>query len=371
MVLGSAFAHGQVAQLSAAEIEMRNAAAAFATSREGSLFLLMGECGHLMINSHATMEATAKAWFDRNKPEMEAAYVWLDQYLSYLKSTDVTAFQRASNELARAQGASMLQNARAFFARKVPDIESCERAAKTFAVPQLDMKSIGLNPGYERFSEFSQTFARIRAEPSFSVPQHLKFGFDKAAQQLAGVGNMASLDAAEAAQERGDGLGRMEVFKGMADRGNGQAAQSIGVMLLNGQQVEKNAVEAYRWFYAAWSLSEMEGLNAMGVMNRDGLGVPANLMLAQSAFYLAKAAARNRAAFDRASSNLVRLEKQISAEEKGQIACMSLSELDDALRAPIRTLPLVVKGKSIANSERRLGGIVKDLSAIYQATTCR
>lgn len=371
MVLGSTVAHCQVAQLSASEIEKRNAAAAFATSREGSLFLLIGECGHLMANSNVTIEAVARGWFDRNKPEMEAAYVWLDQYFSYLKSTDLTAFQRASNDLVRAQGNSMFQNARTFFARKMPDTASCERAAKTFAVPQLDLKNIGLNPGYEMFSEFHQTLARIRAESNFSVPQHLKFGFDKAAQQLTGVGNIASLDAAEAAKERGDGLGRMAVFNGMAERGDGQAAQSIGVMYLNGQQVEKNAVEAYRWFYAAWSLSEMEGLNAMGVMNRDGLGVPANLMLAQSAFYLSKAAARNRAAFDRASSNLARLENQIGADAKSQIACMSLSGLDDALRAPIQTLQPVVKGKSIANSERRLGSIVKDLSVIYQAATCR
>jgi hypothetical protein len=371
MLLCSNFAYSQAIQLSDAEIEKRNAVALFATSREGSLFVLMGECGHLMGNSSLNMEVIAREWFDRNKPEMEATYVWLDQYFSHLKSTDLTAFQRASNELVRAQGSSLLQVTRIFFARKMPDITSCEKAAKTFSIQQLDLKNIALNPGYEQFSEFPQTLARIRAEPNFFVPQHLKFGFDKAAHQLTGVGNIASLDAAEAAKERGDGLGRIAVFKGMAERGDGKAAQQIGVMYLNGQQVKSNITDAYRWFYAAWSLSEMEGLNAMGIMNRDGLGVPVNLLLAQSAFYLAKAAARSQDAFNRASNNLESVVNQAGPDAKLQIACMSLSALDDALRAPIKNFQPVAKSKSIANSERRLGSLVKDLSGTYQAATCR
>lgn len=213
--------------------------------------------------------------------------------------------------------------------------------------------------------------AQIRAEPNFAVPQHLKIGFDSARQKLVGVGNIASLDAAEAARERGDGTGRVAVFKGLAERGDGMAAQQIGLMYLNGQQVGKNTVEAYRWFYAAWSLSEMEGLNALGVMNRDGLGVPVNLLLAQSAFYLAKAGARSQPAFDRALINSDRLGSQINPEAKTQIACMSLSAIDAELKRPIQSLQPVVKPRDIASPERKLGGVVKDLSAIYQAGACR
>lgn len=371
LLLFSTVAHCQVAQLSAVEMEKRNAAATFGSVREASLFLLLGECGHLMSNSNVNMDAVARAWFDRNKPEIEAAYVWLDQYFSYLKSTNPAVHQRASGELARAVADAVLQNARVFFARKMPDMASCEKAVKSFSIPQLDFKNIALNPGYEQFAEFPKTLERIRSESDFLVPQHLKFGMDNAAQKIVAVGGVASLDAAEAAKERGDGPGRMTAFKGMAERGDGQAAQQIGLMYLNGQQVEKNAVQAYRWFYAAWSLSEMEGLNAMGVMTRDGLGVPANPQLAQSAFYLAKAAARSREAFDRAMRNLDSLQNRIDADAKSQIACMSLSALDDALRTPIQTLAPVVKGKSIGNPERRLGVVVKDLSAIYQAATCK
>ena len=370
-LLGAFSAYGQLAQLSSIEMEKRNAAATFAAVREASLFLLLGECSHLMANSSSSMDVVARGWFERNKPEMEATYSWLDRYLSYLQAKDPEAYRRASTELVRSTGSGVLQTARVFFARKQPDLTSCEKAAKTFSFPQLDLKNIALNPGYEQFAEFPATLARIRAESDFSVPPHLKFGMDKVAQNIVGVGNVASLDAAEAAKERGDGIGRIAVFKSMAERGDGQAAQQIGVMYLNGQQVEKNPIDAYRWFYAAWSLSEMEGLNAMGVMTRDGLGVPTNLPLAVATFYVAKAAARSRDAFDRALGNLDSSENRISPEEKSRIACMSLKSLDDALRTPIRGLDVLVKGKSLSNSDRQLGVIVKDLSEAYKTASCQ
>jgi Sel1 repeat len=357
--------------LSAIEIEKRNAAAAFASVREASLFLLLGECNHLMTNSSVRMDVVARAWFDRNKPELEATYVWLDKYIAYLQATNPAKYNQALTELGRSTGDGVLQSARLFFARKQPDLSNCEKASKTFSVPQVDLKNMALNPGYEQFAEFPETLARIRAEASFSVPPNLKFGMDKAAQSLASIGNIASLDAAEAAKERGDGLGRIAVFKGMAERGDGKAAQQIGLIYLNGQQVEKNPISAYRWFYAAWSLAEMEGLSALGVMHRDGLGVPVNLPLAQATFYLAKAAARTREAFDRALSNLDRLENRISSEEKSRVACMSLSSLDSALQMPVRALEALVISKPISNNERRLGVVVKDLAETYKTAICQ
>ena len=65
------------------------------------------------------------------------------------------------------------------------------------------------------FAEFPQTLAKIRAEPNFSVPSHLKLGLTSANQNktVSGIGNIASLNAAEAAKERGDGPGRIAVYK--------------------------------------------------------------------------------------------------------------------------------------------------------------
>ena len=246
LLVCSNFAHSQVAQLTVTEIEKRNAAVAFAIVREANLYMLMGECSHLMSRSPPTIETIAKGWFDRNKPELEAAYTWLDQYLVHLKTNDPAAFQRASIEIASVQGDSLLQNARIYFGRQVPNLASCEQAAKPYSISETDLKNLALNPGYEQFAEFPETLARIRAVPNFAVPPHLKFGFDSANQRVVGVGNIASLDAAEAAGARGDGMGRVAVFKGMAERGDGAAAQQIGLIYVNGEQVEKNAVEAYR-----------------------------------------------------------------------------------------------------------------------------
>lgn len=371
--LVSTFAHGQVpvAQLSPSEIEKRNAAAAFAKSREASLSILIGECGHLMSNSNVSMEVIAKGWIERNKPELEASLVWIDKYMAHLKSTDEPAWQRVSQEFARALGTSIQQSARVFFARKMPDLASCEKAANTFSITQLDFKNIAKNQGYEQFSEFPETLIRIRNESGFIIPSHLKFGYEVINKHQNGLSNIASLDAAYAARERGDGPGRMAAYKSMAIRGDGVAAQTVGLMLLNGQQIEKNYAEAYRWFYAAWSLAEMEGLNALGVMLKDGLSVPVNPILAQTAFYLAKAGARKKDALDRAEGNLNQLANQITSVDKSKIACTTLNELDAALLAPIRTLPAVTPVKKITGPERRLGSIVKDLAAFYQPDSCR
>ncbi|HEY8095406.1 MAG TPA: hypothetical protein VIE65_04850, partial [Methylobacter sp.] len=127
---------------------------------------------------------------------------------------------------------------------------------------------------------------------------------------------------------------------------------------------------AYRWFYAAWSLSDSEGLNAMGVMLRDGLGVDRNLPLAQASFVLAAATTKNRPAHDRALSNFKRLAPQINAEGATQIACFSLHSMDDELRKPIQQLPLLVPGKPLEGAERKLGSLIPGLAQDFHAGAC-
>ena len=79
---------------------------------------------------------------------------------------------------------------------------------------------------------------------------------------------------------------------------------------------------------------------------------------------------RTQEALDRASSNANRLGGQIIPDAKIQIACMTLRALNDALRQPIQNLQPVVRGKTIANADRRLGDLVKDLSAVYKVGAC-
>lgn len=360
--------HGQTLKTSDDEVERRNAAAAFANAWQLALVLVQRECKPPITTSEDSIDEIARAWTLRNRPEMEAANTWLERYFSSL-SPD--ARKRDSLELRRAVGDAALQNARTFFARRLPDAASCKRAINWFSFPQLDLKNIALNPGYEAFAEFPATLAGIRAEPGFFVPKHLKFDFEDIFKSTGGFGYVASLDAAEAARERGDTAGRMAIFQSMAERGDGRAAQTIGIIYLNGLQVEKNDIEAYRWFHAAWVLWEGEGLNAMGVMARDGLGVPVNRTLAGASFHLAKIFSGNQEAFDRASENLEGLQSRMSAEEKAEIACMKLAAFERSLQAPIKDLPPFVKDERSINSKRRVGDLVENLAYVYNVDACR
>jgi hypothetical protein len=359
-----------ISSLSKAEIEQRNAAAAFVFSRDSTTVIVIGECSNLLSDASPSVESVVRGWYDRNKSELEATYVWTDQYLLYLKSTNPTLYQSASIDLVKGLTKSGLEITRTMFKRQLPDRKSCEVALSQYASPQFDIKNIAQNQGFESFGEFAQTLSRIHAEPDFTVPSNLHWGYENVARFRPGLSDLASLDASEAAKERGDGAARIAALKSMAQRGDGTSAQSIGIMFLNGNLVKGDYTEAYRWFYAAWSLSEYEGLNAMGVMFRDGLGVTRNLPLAQASFIVATGATRNRETHDRALANSKKLESQINAEGSAQIACFSLQSLDDELRKPIQSLPQLVKGKPLSGAERRLGSLIPGLVHDFHADSC-
>lgn len=365
--VGLAFAD---ASLSESDIEQRNAAAAFVLTREATIPPLIGECGPLLKGTTLDVESVFRGWYERNRAELETAYTWLDRYLLELKARNPEMHQRASNELMRSVSAGALQSIRPIFKRQLPNQSICEWAVKTYAVPQLDLKNIARNPGYEQFGEFARTLDRIRGEPGFK-PAKLQIGYENAAAYRVGISNMATLDAAEAAKERGDGQARVLAFQSLAKRGDGHAAQAIGMMYLNGDLVQKNPSEAYHWFYTAWSLADYDGLNAMGVMLRDGVGISRDLPLAQAAFMLAAVAARDKTSHDRAQSNADRLGPQIDADGVRQIACFSLGSLDGELRKPVQALPTLAPGKAITNSDRRLGTLIPRLSANFDPDSCK
>lgn len=366
--VGLAFAG--VSSLSESDVEQRNAAAAFVLTREATIPPLIGECSPLLRGTTLDVESIFRGWYERNRAELETAFSWLDRYLLELKAKNPEMHQRTSNELMRSVSAGALQSIRPIFKRQLPSQSACEWAVKTYAAPQLDLKNIARNPGYEQFGEFARTLERIRGEPGFK-PAKLQIGYENAAAFRVGMSNMATLDAAEAAKERGDGQARLMAFQSLAKRGDGLAAQAIGVMYFNGDLVQKNPTEAYHWFYTAWSLADYEGLNAMGVMLRDGVGISRDLPLAQAAFMLATVLARDKNARDRAQSNADRLVPQIDADGVRRIACFSLGSLDGELKKPIQALPTLVPGKSITSAERRLGTLIPRLSANFNPDSCK
>jgi len=149
----------------------------------------------------------------------------------------------------------------------------------------------------------------------------------------------------------------------MAKYGDGQAAQSIGIAYLNGELTEKNLFQAYRWFYASWSLGNMEGVNGLGVLLRDGNGVNSNKSLAYGAFAIAQAGAASQAAHARASSNLERLQPTLSQQTRKETACMSLQAFDAALRSPVEN-QTPVEGRSISLPQRKLGQLSRVFSDV-------
>lgn len=370
-VLCPLFATAATAGLSPEAIEKRNAAAAFALGREGALILLMAECDTHMARSKPSLDTIAQAWYQRNHSELETAFAWIDAYLSGLKENDPRAHKAASAELSQSQADALLGSSRTYFSRKLPTLASCVKAAETFVPAQTDIKNLHLNPGYEQFSEFSQTLAQMRSDPDFQVPPHVRVGFDvtKAGLKTQPM-NMATLDAMYAADERGDGAGKIAILTSLAKGGDARSAQSVGLMYLNGDKVAQSYAKAYDWFYAAWTLADMDGLNALGVMLRDGLGVAPNPKLALAAFQVAASSAPTRETQARAAKNAAGLAEKLAPQAHQEVACWSLKALDAALRAPVKQAAKMVTPKTIASPERRLESMIDGSSGNTGPSRC-
>ena len=349
----------QVTTWSTQDIEARNAAVGFVQVREATLDVLRVECGRMMPGNSARVESIAKAWQARNRHYLEAASVWLDQYLSYTKSLGEMQHRAASVGISTALSKGVSESVRIHFRRQQPTTESCNQALRGYELEQLDFQKMGSNPGYEAFGEFSKTLLAFRQTPGFTVPPHIKADF----RETPSFNAIASLDAAVAASERGDGQGMLTSYTHMAKYGDGQAAQSIGIAYLNGELTEKNLFQAYRWFYASWSLGNMEGVNGLGVLLRDGNGVNSNKSLAYGAFAIAQAGAASQAAHARASSNLERLQPTLSQQTRKETACMSLQAFDAALRSPVEN-QTPVEGRSISLPQRKLGQLSRVFSDV-------
>lgn len=344
-----------ISGLSSQEIEQRNAAAGFVFPMEATLGMLRTECQLLLPDQNTGVNAIALGWWTRNKADLDAAFVWTDQYLSFLKDTDTAKHRIASAELANSTLRSVLSDTRLYFKRQLPTVESCTYALKRYSVPNLDIQRIAGNPGFEKFAEFGSTLKRIRLENGYQIPPHLKLDFTNVRYEM-----LASRDAVDAATERKDWGALRQVLESMAERADGKAAVSLGVMYLNGNLIGKNDSQAYRWFYAGWSLGEYSGLNAMGVMWRDGLNVHADPRIAYASFALAAAASRAPVERDRADQNRRLIEASLKDDDRSFVTCLSISELDRALKKPVDPSQLL-RGRSLTQADRVLGQILPNL----------
>ena len=259
--------------------------------------------------------------------------------MRYLDASRVSAeqYQHKSGALLKALSNGIIANAKTHFHRQPPSPEGCANALRAYSAPAFDVQNGGSNMGYAQFAEFGKTLRAVR-------------------------------EAANAARERGDQTMMRTLYTRLAEHGEGTAAHAMGLSYLNADKASRDFVLAYRWFAAAWSLGNLEGLNAMGVLLRDGVGQPANARVAYGAFLLAQHGARDQAAFDRSQRNAQGMLPKMSAADRTALACMTINAFDAAQQTPDNAQPLV-PSTPIVQGQRKLGQVVPSLASTQQ-TAC-
>lgn len=348
-----------------AVIEKRNAATVFVSVREQFAFALVRECMPHLARATPNPLVIVKGWYERNFAEIEAAQVWLNQYLVQLRAQNPQFANTAQQAFLQESSRSLLETTRISFEQKLPDETSCRRVLSQFTQSELDFANIGNQPGFSQFAEFSQTLRDYKSSAGYQVPSTLRFGVTES--QLAASQMVASMIAADAAYRAKDASGFLAAYRNRALQGDGKAAQTIGISYLNGDLLPKDMQQAYRWFYAAFQLADYEGANALGVMHRDGLMRRGNdRVLAQASFLLGWVGARTTEGRDRAQTNFGRLDALLTNEEKHAVSCLRLAQLDESYKnATENSTPLVI-GPTLREPNRRLRDLLPTNLSTYR-----
>jgi hypothetical protein len=341
-----------------AEVGARNAAAGFVVSSLATLGMLRDECEPLLGEGPQGAPAIARGWWDRNRPAIEAAYVWTDRYLQALRRSDGHKYLQVGRDLGTNTAEVVRRNAAGFFRQQLPTADSCRAALALFAKPELDLLQQGDNPGRESFAEFGRTLQRIRSEPGYTVPPHIRLDPERSLH----FGLAASLQAAQAATRRGDAEAVRKAYAQMAQRGDAKAAYQLGAMHLRGDLVEQDDQQAYRWFHQAWLLRDPEGINALGVLHRDGRAGPANPKLALALFQLAAAQAADPQSRSRAQRNLNALGAKLGRADRHAVACMTLREIAEGVEQPLPPSARSSGQSTDPDQGRRLGDFLPGIT---------
>jgi TPR repeat protein len=86
----------------------------------------------------------------------------------------------------------------------------------------------------------------------------------------------SNLEAAQAANDRGDFAEAVRQFRMAADQGNAIGQNNLGLSYLLGEGVPQNDAEAVRWFRMAADQGDALAQSILGAMYADGRGVPQN-----------------------------------------------------------------------------------------------
>jgi TPR repeat protein len=353
------------------EVEKRNAAAAFVAGREMSLAMLQRACSEVLKGTSSSMDQVTRQWVERNHLELEASDSWLRRYFSHLNQNDPAKAKSESALLVQGQSRAVSQAVELHFKKNVPTKESCVVAARSYGAAPLDFKNLKSSPGYEAFGEFAETLSRIRSEPGFSVRRSPGKRYEDLLADTAKRPSLALLVAADAAGDRGDERSRTAIFEQMASQGDAKAAQTVALAHYRGggnlPQVPK---QAYRWFYQAWALGDIDGLNGLGVMLNEGKAVARHPELAFAVFAVVKTGADSDAAYQRATNNLAGLDASVPDTTRRMLACASLGALDAKLESLVPVQGPPMRKRALSEPGRRLGELSKDLAPYYSRESC-
>ncbi|HZY17498.1 MAG TPA: hypothetical protein VFE82_03405 [Ramlibacter sp.] len=341
--------------LSQADIEQRNAAVGFVLPQAMALSVVRHECRPFAPGEQGA-DAVAQRWWVRNREALDTSNAWLQRYLKHLQAADARVHRTVAASLVQASTRGMLESLRTMFHRALPDAASCAAALRRYDSPALDIAALARQPGFEQFAEFAQTLGRIRAEPGFQLPEERLRTFEVQVPS-AGFGLAASLDAADKAREAGDVAGAVKAYASMVERGDARAAQTLGGLYFRGDFLPRDPAQAYRWFHKAYAMGDLAGLNGLGVLYRDGLGVDKDAPVALAAFVMASAFHRDPSEQQRARANAGALSARMTQAHQVQALCLRVSELDDALARPLgKDAPQL--SRRLAEPDRRLASLL-------------
>jgi hypothetical protein len=308
------FAPATVAQ-DAATIERREAAVGF-------------------IYTQAMALGVLRRW-ERNRDSLDAsAWVVSQAVARYRAEGAAQQAQARERAMLQAFAGAMLPMLRAHFARQLPTAEACAKALAPYRRPEIDLHNAGqlASPMQGTLQEFARTLDEVRRDPAYRAPDEKFRTFDAQVSVMSVA--LLTHDAIDAAQARSDGATVIRGYERLAASGDPTAAQSLGLAHLDGRWVAKAPAKAAGWFYNAWALGEPEGLNALGVVWRDGLVGAPEPALALVAFAAASQSPRASAqAHQRAVTNLERLFTKATPPIVEDAACLRLSTLHEKARA--------------------------------------
>ena len=123
----------------------------------------------------------------------------------------------------------------------------------------------------------------------------------------------AGLDEGLAAYNRGDYATALKELRPMAEAGNAAAQHKLGVMYRDGQGVPQDYKEAVKWFRLAAEQGHANAQNSLGVMYANGLGVPKDRVLAYALYNLS--AAGDPSSNNKATGNRDAIVKEMTPRE--------------------------------------------------------